>query len=892
MSADRGRLTYFPPRKYREVLSQQGRVLLEADTNEGQRIFTEEVRHDALDFVGPCGTPDNGYEVVSIGADLQINKGTMYVGGLRVTLGADEKYSSQPDWLDTGEVAPWAEGLWRAPASFLAKNVEATLVLREQEITAVEDPSLREVALGGPDTAARTRLLQRVVAADTPSATCAAAAGTVGAFWSAPGLVYDPATAALESRARLQVTPVADAAAPSPCDPPSASGYLGADNQMLRVQVTAFDAGTSTGTILWGYYNASTLYRATVQSATTLKLASRPVSAEYQPRSGQVVQVLSRAADLGEGAFAAALTGHFAKLSAPYAPDTQIVTLPGAMPMPQPPYANGTDVYLRLWEDQAAFTIGTAVVLPGTGLQVTITRSAAGPLHIGDFWCIAARPLTPNIVYPERLIAAPQPPDGPRMWACPLAVVTGNGAAFTVADDCRLPFDNLVELTARKSGDCACTVCVTPEAHKAGAPSLQKAIDTVIAAGGGTVCVEPGTYKIEEPLHIEKARSLAVVGKGIASMIVAGTAAFEIRDSEDVSLALLAIRCRGDKAGNAVLLRSSSNVRVERVEIENLTDNGTAIGLAGALSRITVRDNVIRAPLGIVDVPDPKTGGTGVVDLSVEDNQLTCDLTGIRLANVTVLQQLARISGNRVKGCRDAAIVVTGATVPGFGVEIIGNDLQVLGTGIKAGVDGLRIRNNDLFPVKDKANTGILLVPGVASAPLEDGQIAGNRISGFEFGITVEIGLGAFAICDNQISDTVVGLRLEGPTRQLGVDGNQMRAIAQSAFRLESTEGNIALRGNQLEIVRGAGIVIFCRGGHCLYADNCSSHRNPSGDRIELSARTLIVSSNRVLGKVDVALDTAKKKLCTVVGNMTGAAILLDGAPLTAPWVAINLQNV
>ena len=892
MSADRGRLTHFPPRKYREVLSQQGRVLLEADTNEGQRIFTEEVRHDALDFVGPCGTPDKGYEVVAVGADLKITKGTMYVGGLRVTLEADEMYTSQPDWLDIGEVAPWAEGLWRAPASFLAKHAEATLVLREQEITAVEDPALREVALGGPDTAARTRLLQRVVAADTPSATCAAAAGTVGAFWSAHGLVYDPATAALESRARLQVTPVADAAPPSPCDPPSASGFLGADNQMLRVQVTAFDAANSTGTILWGYYNASTLYRATVQSATTVKLASRPVAAEYQPRSGQVVQVLSRAADLGEGAFAAALTGHFAKLSAPYAPDTQIVTLPVASPLPQPPFANATDVYLRLWEDQAAFTIGTAVVLPGTGLQVTITRSTAGPLHIGDFWCIAARPLTPNIVYPERLTGAPQPPDGPRMWACPLAVVAGGGAAFTVVDDCRLPFDNLVELTARKGGDCACTVCVTPEAHKAGAPSLQKAIDTVIAAGGGTVCVEPGKFTLEEPLLIEKGRSLAIVGKGISSILEAGTSAIEVRDSENISLALLAIRCRGDKPGSAILLRSSSDVRVERLDIETLTDGGSAIGLAGALAGVTVRDNVIQAPLGIIDVPDAKAGGTGVVDLLVENNQLTCDLTGVRLDKVTILQQLARIAGNRIKGCKDAAIVVTGATVPGFGVEVIGNDLQIVGIGIQAGVDGLRIRHNDIFPAKGKAKLGIELVSGVPGAPLEDGQIAGNRISGVDVGIRVAVGLGAFAICDNQVSESIVGLELEGPTKSLGIDGNQMRAMRDFALRMQSTEGNIAVRGNHFEIIKGAGILISCRGGHCLYADNCSTHPNGAGDSIQLSARTLIVTSNRVQGKVDVVLDTAKKKLATVVGNMTGASIIFDGAPLAAPWAPINLQGV
>src|SRR5204863_9362961 len=116
--------------------------------------------------------------------------------------------------------------------------------------------------------------------------------------------------------------------------------------------------------------------------------------------------------DLGEGAYAAALTGHFAKLNAPYAPETQLVTLPGALP--QPPYANGLDVYLRLWEDEVDFTLNTAEDLAGTGLQVTISESSVGPLHMGDYWSMAARPLTPSTIYPERLLTTPQPPDGPR----------------------------------------------------------------------------------------------------------------------------------------------------------------------------------------------------------------------------------------------------------------------------------------------------------------------------------------------------------------------------------------------------------------------------------------------------------------------------------------------
>src|SRR4051794_31504073 len=103
MAGDRARISYSPSRKYREMLGLQGRVLLEADHNEGQRLFSEDVRHHALDFVGPCGTPDDGYKITAPPADFQIAAGTMYVAGIRNTLEQDTTYSTQPDWLDKAQ---------------------------------------------------------------------------------------------------------------------------------------------------------------------------------------------------------------------------------------------------------------------------------------------------------------------------------------------------------------------------------------------------------------------------------------------------------------------------------------------------------------------------------------------------------------------------------------------------------------------------------------------------------------------------------------------------------------------------------------------------------------------------------------------------------------------
>src|SRR5438105_12386909 len=103
MGSDRARVSYDARRQYRAVIMQQGRVTVEADWNEEWQIVNEEIRKDVLDIVGPCGTPDDGYDIIapalsspptftspptfgsppSLIYDFAVTAGTMYVGGIR-----------------------------------------------------------------------------------------------------------------------------------------------------------------------------------------------------------------------------------------------------------------------------------------------------------------------------------------------------------------------------------------------------------------------------------------------------------------------------------------------------------------------------------------------------------------------------------------------------------------------------------------------------------------------------------------------------------------------------------------------------------------------------------------------------------------------------------------
>lgn len=154
MGSDRARISYNPTQQYRAVVAQQGRVTLEADWNEAQQIASEELREETLDFVGASGTPDNGYEVIAAAQaqpfDFATSAGTMYVGGMRAFSTKPIEYSNQLDWLDRVGDPNWVDpaNLKKAPS---AREL-VYLLLREQEVSAVEDSALLEKALGGPDT--------------------------------------------------------------------------------------------------------------------------------------------------------------------------------------------------------------------------------------------------------------------------------------------------------------------------------------------------------------------------------------------------------------------------------------------------------------------------------------------------------------------------------------------------------------------------------------------------------------------------------------------------------------------------------------------------------------------------------------------------------------------
>lgn len=591
MVADIARVTYDPTRQYRALIRQQGRVTLEADGNEAAAIALESLRLETIDIFGPAAALGAGYEVSIAGGAITIGPGIFYLGGWRLALDAPVDWAQQPDWIDAPTVA------------FRRGDQVIALLLTEQSVSAVEDLALREVALGGPDSAARDRLMQHFLRIAIDGDSCAAGASAIDGLLAADGVSIDPATQSLVSAARLQAGFVPGPPVTDPCQPAAAGGYLGADNQMVRVTITAYDPTAGTGTLLWGWNNASLLYRATASDPVTLTLTNVPVDEEHAPQIGQMVEILQTEADLGDGNLIADNQGFVTSLAQAYSFDTGEIVLADALPAA---FQNNTyPLFVRLWQAAVPFTAGQATPLDAvSGITVTVTLPAL-PSNIAGrpFWHFAVRPATPQAIYPQRYLDAPQPPDGPRQWIADLAIVGVNGKSVTVVADCRVPW---VPIGSEVCDCCGLTLDPNAVAAQGG---LQAVVDS-LAGAPARLSLKTGTYPLAEPLVLtQKHTGLTIEGCNDGVFITAETsdpASFitglvRLAGATQLTLRNLAFQPPAVPVANGngiavmigILITSASDLMIEdcvfTLSTQTVLSLGAGIAVQGPTQAVTVR---------------------------------------------------------------------------------------------------------------------------------------------------------------------------------------------------------------------------------------------------------------------------------------------------------------
>jgi len=248
MKGDFTRSTFDPKKHYSGVRQQQGRVQLDADWNEQGDIETYLREVSLADLIGDCGAPQDpatsGFKVglADSGKNLSLSKGRLYVDGILCELDADATFTTQFDGQDSVLTAGFKASNPAYP--LLPTTVGPYFVyldVWQRQVTALEDPHLRETALGGPDTATRTQTFWQVKLFPAPS----------GSNCLSPAPV-DIAAPTGKLKAQTRKPQPSD----TPCVVPASAGYTRLDNQLYRVEVHQGGAA-GTATFKWSRENGS-----------------------------------------------------------------------------------------------------------------------------------------------------------------------------------------------------------------------------------------------------------------------------------------------------------------------------------------------------------------------------------------------------------------------------------------------------------------------------------------------------------------------------------------------------------------------------------------------------------------------------------------------------------
>ncbi|MFD2468065.1 DUF6519 domain-containing protein [Amycolatopsis silviterrae] len=452
MQADFSRRTFDSLKHFSAVLAQQGRVQLDADANEQAAILLHQLRTTVADLLGPAAVPagEPGFRLHPVLdqrkiTDLRISAGRLYVDGLLVENDRATRYWSQP------------EGYLDQEKDTLPETGPFVVYLRvwERLITALQDPAIREIALGdpGPDTAARAKVVWQVA-------------------WCAGQNADDFA----DFRHSLNPEPgllAAQAKHPGDTDachlPPEAR-FRGQENQLYRVEVhTGGRAWTDSAptkesgetlhgaTFKWSRENASVVFPIVSVSGATVTLGTLGRDSKLDLDVGDWVELLDDAAVIRA---ADDLPAKRRPKPAPALrrvvaidPADRLVTLDGELDERCGP---GSDAdlhpFLRRWDHLAGDSKDGAVPLVENtwidledGVQVRfeapprtsaeVAAGQPGTYRRGDYWQIPARTVTGDVEWPRDDDGPrPVPPHGVEYHYAVLGVVGEDGTVTLPPD--------------------------------------------------------------------------------------------------------------------------------------------------------------------------------------------------------------------------------------------------------------------------------------------------------------------------------------------------------------------------------------------------------------------------------------------------------------------------
>ena len=447
MKGDFTRNTFNPRKHFRRVLMQQGRVQLDADWNEQSAIVLHYLQSLAVDLIGPYAGPHGmvGFEIgpgEDVGKDFTIGPGRYYVNGILCEneIKLDEKgqpvpvtYFTQPDFPDPSQLPDLPYLVY--------------LDVWEWHLTYIQDPEIREVALGGPDTASRAKIVWQVKVEPKVNA-C-----PIEDKW--PNLVaqWQPPNRGM-LKAGTKDFEVDEST--EPCNVSPESKYRGKENQLYRVEIqTSGRAGKAT--FKWSRENGSVVFPILGLNGTEATLENLGRDERFSLREGDWVEIVDDGITLRAEAHPLLRVKSIDR-------DRLIVTLevPANVDLPVYDETSTSHPLLRRWDHKKLDPTlgypqiagdGSLVLVEDNwlsledGIQICFEPAIQGNPHTyrsGDYWLIPARTITGEVEWPGPADAPEsRPPLGIYHSYAPLGTLSQGANGAVSVTDCRREINQL-----------------------------------------------------------------------------------------------------------------------------------------------------------------------------------------------------------------------------------------------------------------------------------------------------------------------------------------------------------------------------------------------------------------------------------------------------------------
>ncbi|HSE38016.1 MAG TPA: DUF6519 domain-containing protein [Blastocatellia bacterium] len=470
MKGDFTRVTFDPAKHYSGVLEQQGRMQVDSDRNEMNDIHRYFSRRLAADLIGPHGGPGDGFDIVlakdeednEVLRDFGVKAGHYYVDGVLCENDGAVLYTNQsgsPLGLDNLE-----DG----------NRYLAYLDVWERHVTAYEDEDeykigIREVALRGPDTATRARVVWQVKArlVTDPDDNNMDDANPDKAYSNFLTFLGDTKLGSGQLRARA-IKPKAD---DEPCLISPESRYRGAENQLYRVEIHHGGIGmppdaaananvdkTKVATFKWSRENGSVIFPITHMEGNVVTLRDLGRESRFGLRPNDWVEIVDDDYVLQNRAEPLLQIDTIER-------DSMRVTLKTT-----PAAQVGTDStkhpLLRRWDQpsKAIMVVETAgdydsdwIFTLEDGIQIQFSGAeqsggggtpAPASYRTGDYWLIPARVATGDVEWPGPPgIPQARPPHGVEHGFAPLRIFSiGVGGHVTLGTNLRRTINPLAKV--------------------------------------------------------------------------------------------------------------------------------------------------------------------------------------------------------------------------------------------------------------------------------------------------------------------------------------------------------------------------------------------------------------------------------------------------------------